>query len=595
MPAKAGVALVALLVVTPAMVSGAEYRLLGAIRGEVRNPAGTRQMGAVVGLYNRYERLIEKTLTDPSGRFEFRALAPDQYAVRVNLSTYVPANRSNIAVRAGMESYLSIELATIFSSIELVYTTPTPGSSLLTEDWKWVLRSSGVTRPVLRALPGLDVHFPGGQPRAKRSNFELTRGLMRVSAGSDGSSSALGHEPDLGTAFALATSVFGGNEIRVLGNLGYASAMGVPVTAFRTSYSGISSPDVELTVRQVSMRYAAGHRLLGGPGGGAESPMLRTLSAKVMDQQQITEEVSLEYGALVEAVAFLDRMTMFSPFARLTTDLGDRGVVELAYSNGAPPLDLLAPASMEGSLQGDMVGLAMFPRVSLRGGHARVQRTESYEAGYRRLMGDWTLSTAAYAERVRDAAFTVAAPAGMYSSMDLLPDIASNSSIFNMGGYRTDGMMVSLARTLGQDWSAGMMIGWSGMLAPNGMVPVSGDPESMRTHLAVNRRLSGTARVNGLFRQSGTRLAATYVWTPEGVVPATHAWMTQRTGPQAGLNIQLRQPLPSSGFIPGRFEMTAEVRNLLAAGYTAIPAPDGRSIYLVQFPRSLRGGFNFIF
>jgi hypothetical protein len=134
MPVKAGVALVALLVVTPAMVSGAEYRLLGAIRGEVRNPAGTRQMGAVVGLYNRYERLIEKTLTDPSGRFEFRALAPDQYAVRVNLSTYVPANRSNIAVRAGMESYLSIELATIFSSIELVYTSPAPGSTLLTED-----------------------------------------------------------------------------------------------------------------------------------------------------------------------------------------------------------------------------------------------------------------------------------------------------------------------------------------------------------------------------------------------------------------------------------------------------------------------------
>ncbi|HPT27628.1 MAG TPA: hypothetical protein PLZ95_14505, partial [Bryobacteraceae bacterium] len=181
------------------------------------------------------------------------------------------------------------------------------------------------------------------------------------------------------------------------------------------------------------------------------------------------------------------------------------------------------------------------------------------------------------------------------SSMDLLPDIASNSSIFNMGAYRTDGMMVSLSRTLGQDWSAGIMTGWSGMLAPSSMDPVSVDPETMRSRLAVDRRMWGTARVNGLFRQTGTRLAATYVWTPEGVVPATHAWMTQRTGPQAGLNLQLRQPLPSSGIIPGRFEMIAEVRNLLAAGYTPIPAPDGRTIYLVQFPRSLRGGFNFIF
>ncbi len=592
---KAGVALLALLSVAPGVVSGAEYKMLGTITGEVRNPAGTTQMGAVVSLYNRYERLLQKTLTDASGRFQFRALTPDQYALRVNLSTYIPASRMNIPVKAGMESYLSIELATVFSSIELVYTAPASGSPLITEDWKWVLRSSGATRPVLRALPGLDVQLPGMPPRAKRANFELTRGLMRVSAGSDGASSVLGHEPDLGTAFALATSVFGGNELRVLGNLGYASSMGTPVTAFRTSYSGLSSPDVELTVRQVAMRHFAGQRLLGGPANSGDAPLLRTMSAKVMDKQQITDEVSLEYGAVLEAVAFLDRMTVFSPFARVTTDLGDSGVVELAYSSGAPPLDLLSPASMEGTLQSDMAGLAMFPRISLRGGHARVQRTESYEAGYRRLMGAWTYSAAAYYDSIRDAAFTVAAPAGLLSSMDLLPDIASNSSIFNMGSYQSDGVMVAVSRALGEDWSAGLSYGWSGMLAPNGAEAAGGDPAAMRSHFSVAHRMWGSARVNGLFRGTGTRLAGTYVWTPDGVVPATHAWMTQRMGPQAGLNVQLRQPLPSSGFIPGRFEMTAEVRNLLAAGYMPIPARDGRSIYLVQFPRSFRGGFSFIF
>jgi len=590
---KAGVALMAVLVGAPAM--GAEYRLLGVIKGEVRNPAGTRQMGAAVSLYNRFERLVQKTLTDASGRFEFRALAPDQYAVRVNLSTYVPANRSNIAVRAGMESFLSIELATIFSSIELVYTSPAPGASLLTDDWRWTLRSSGVTRPVLRALPGLDVQLPGLKPKAKRNNFELTRGLMRISAGSEGASSALGHEPDLGTAFALATSVFGGNELRVLGNLGYASSMGAPVTAFRTSYSGVSSPDVELTLRQVSMRHAAGLGLLGGPGSAPASPMLRTMSAKVMDQQQIMEGLSLEYGAVLEAVAFLNQMTVFSPFARLTADVAGNGVVELAYSSGAAPLDLLNPAPVEASLQGDMVGLAMFPRVSLSGGRARVQRTESYEAGYRRLMGAWTVATAAYADSVRDAAFTVAAPAGTFSSMDLLPDIASNSSIFNMGRFRTDGVMTALSRTLGQDWSAGVGAGWSGMLAPDAGGLFDGNPQSMRSGMRVTRHGWTAVRVNGLIRRSGTRMAATYVWTPDGVVPSTHAWMTQRMGPMAGMNLTVRQPLPSSGLIPGRFELTAEVRNLLAEGYTAVPAADGRTIYLIPFPRSLRGGFSFIF
>jgi hypothetical protein len=334
---------------------------------------------------------------------------------------------------------------------------------------------------------------------------------------------------------------------------------------------------------------------MGGYGSIADSPLLRTMSAKVMDSQQITDEIKLEYGGLLESVVFLDRMTIFSPFARLSTNLGDSGVVEMAYSSGAPPLDLLAPTAMEGTLQGDMVGLAMFPRVSLRGGHARVQRTESYEAGYRRLMGAWTLSTAAYYDSIRDSAFTVAAPAGALSPMDLLPDIASNSSIFNLGNYRSDGVMTSVARAFGDDWSAGVTFGWSGMLAPNGAEATGGDPAAMRSHFSVARRVWGSARVSGHFRDTGTRVAATYVWTPDGVVPSTHAWMTQRMGPQSGLNFQVRQPLPSSGFIPGRFEMTAEVRNLLAAGYMPIPARDGRTIYLVQFPRSLRGGFSFIF
>jgi hypothetical protein len=41
--------------------------------------------------------------------------------------------------------------------------------------------------------------------------------------------------------------------------------------------------------------------------------------------------------------------------------------------------------------------------------------------------------------------------------------------------------------------------------------------------------------------------------------------------------------------------MTAEARNLMAQGYLPITTPDGRRLWLVQFPRSLRGGLSFIF
>jgi hypothetical protein len=42
-------------------------------------------------------------------------------------------------------------------------------------------------------------------------------------------------------------------------------------------------------------------------------------------------------------------------------------------------------------------------------------------------------------------------------------------------------------------------------------------------------------------------------------------------------------------------EATADLRNLLAQGYLPLSLADGRSIVLVQNPRSFRGGLSFIF
>jgi hypothetical protein len=45
----------------------------------------------------------------------------------------------------------------------------------------------------------------------------------------------------------------------------------------------------------------------------------------------------------------------------------------------------------------------------------------------------------------------------------------------------------------------------------------------------------------------------------------------------------------------GRLEITADLRNLLAQGYLPMSTPQGRRVLLLHSPRSLRGGFNFIF
>src|SRR5260370_40528998 len=123
-------------------------------------------MGASVYLYNRYDEVVRRSLTNEQGRFVFDSLAPDLYSIRVILASFVPAVRRNIAVLPSSENRLEITLTSVLSTVGLTSSPAAPGT-LMTDDWKWVLRTSQATRPVLRLLPDwgpkvATVHAPGG-------------------------------------------------------------------------------------------------------------------------------------------------------------------------------------------------------------------------------------------------------------------------------------------------------------------------------------------------------------------------------------------------------------------------------------------------
>jgi hypothetical protein len=60
-------------------------------------------------------------------------------------------------------------------------------------------------------------------------------------------------------------------------------------------------------------------------------------------------------------------------------------------------------------------------------------------------------------------------------------------------------------------------------------------------------------------------------------------------------NIFIRQPIPGTGFLPGKMEALVDLRNLLAQGYVPVIGHDGRTLYLVQSARAVRGGLAFVF
>jgi hypothetical protein len=594
----AAVSLIAGVLTVGASAQNTDRRLFsGGIAGLVNNSSGVPQLGASVILFDPLNQIAGRAITDTSGSFLFPSLRPGSYSLRVTLASFLPALKRNILVQPGMRSMLSVSLAGALSTIELVYSSP--GSApIMSDDWKWVLRSSSATRPVLRMRQVVDVSEPGRRRSSSSAAFSGTRGMLKISAGDEGLVSQYGNEPDLGTAFALATSLFGKNQLQVSGNFGYSSTTGAPEAGFRTSYSRGAregtSLRVNLTVRQLQLPARAGMGLLTGQDGAA--PPLRTMSVGVVDRKSLSDSVRFEYGFSLESVSFLNTLNYFSPFGRVTYAPQDGESVEFAFSSGVPPAELF-PASREAGneMQSNLAALALFPRISLRNGQARVQRTENLEVAYRRTIGPRTYSLAAFQESVKNAALTLVAPAGSVPPSELLPDLLSNSAVFNAGDFVSTGYMASVTQAVLDSLNVTLAGGGGNALMPSAG-SLSGDhPDAIRRMLRHGQRRWLAVVVSSKIASTGTLYTASYRWSDGKSLTPGHIYLTQAVRPDVGLNFYVRQPVPDFPGLRGRVEATVDLRNLLAQGYLALATADGRQVLLLHTPRSLRGGFSFAF
>jgi len=571
----------------------APVQLSGAITGVVTDGLGVPQMGATVLLFNRQDRALEKLQTDERGRFKFAGLFPEVYAIRVTLATYLPAWKKEISVKPGMRSFLNVNLSALFSTIQLSYPTALESGSIMSDDWKWVLRSATSTRPVLRFAPA---GTPPATPLDRAGAFSETRGMLKVSAGDGSLWSSVNNEADVGTAFALATSLYGNNLLQVSGNVGYGSQTGVPSAAFRTSYArnfAGGTAEVSVTMRQLFLPARFSAALAGNE---AALPMLRSMSAGFDDSTRIADNVTLRYGLTVDAVTFLDRLSYFSPYARLTYSLGDAGEVQVSYTSGNARHDLGAGGSDASDLQNDLNTVGLFPRISLRDGRPKVQRGEQYEIGYSRRVGSRTYSVSGYHELVHNGALSIVAPEGIFGGRDILRDSFTGNTIFNIGDHENSGFNAAVTQQLGEFVSATVSYSSEGALAIPDRELVSNSPDELRSMVRNSRKHAATARVSATMPVAGTHLVASYQWDGNRRwVMSGNVYSTDAVRPLAGLNVYVRQPLPRIAMLPWRMEATADLRNLLAQGYLPLSMANGQRVLLVETPRSFRGGLSFIF
>jgi hypothetical protein len=582
---------VACLAAPSTLPAAAPLRINGAITGTVSDNLGIPQMGATVLLFNRQDRTIQKAQTNDRGEFAFAGLLPDLYSIKVSLTTFLPAFKSGITVQSGRRSMLHVSLSTLLSTIQLAYPAALETGSIMSDDWKWVLRSATSTRPVMRFSPVT----PPAHSTTHAAVFSDTRGMLKVSAGEGSLASGVGNEADLGTAFALATSLYGNNLLQVSGNLGYGSQTGVPSAAFRTSYSrefAGGNPEVSVTMRQLYLPARLSAALAGNESA---LPMLRSMTAGFADESRIGDNVTLKYGVTLDAISFLDNVSYFSPYAKLTFATPDGGKVDITYTSGNGRPELSGDNS-DADLQQDLNTLGVFPRISLRSAQPKIQRGEQYEIGYSKKVGSRTYAVAAYHEVVRNAALSMVAPDGMFTGGDILPDIFTGNSIFNIGDHRNNGLTASVTQQIGEYVAASVTYGSEGALQVNGDEFNSNSPDDLRRMLRSGRKHAATARVTVTAPHAGTHMIASYQWTPEDRwVMSGNLYSTQAIRPMPGFNIVIRQPLPRVASLPWRMEATADMRNMLAQGYLPVNASNGQKLLLVEMPRSFRGGLSFIF
>lgn len=580
--------------------------ITGNLLGAVADSSGIPQIGATVQLFNKYARLIAKTRTVSGGRFAFADLPVDVYSIRVSLASFLPAARDKIAIKAGLDSVLQIHLATLFSNVELSYALP---EGAMTNDWKWVLRSSPATRPITRFLP-VEEEEASASAGMRPQIFSGTHAMLSMSGGDGGlidSDSMLG---DFGTGFALSTNVFGKNQVEVGGAIGQNSgfgpaAMGLAAIYSRSDAGGFGAPpEVTMTMTQIGVfgPQAPGTQSVGGAnltGGTA----IRTMSLSLYQTLDPIRGVHLEYGMTGESVDYLQHSSRISPFARMTVDVGKNGQAIVSYSDGGRPDELSAhqkyqAASETGIQDGDLIDtvntLARLPQLSYRGGRLELERTQSYEIGYNQRAGSRTYAVSAFYEDTSNGRINVAGAVSMLDGADLLSDGLSATSTYNIGSYQRNGLLASANQKITDSLDMALAYGRMGGFTANaaGLIDSSGVQERFLDEASHNIAAANLhARVPG----SGTRIYASYGWVDSGAVIPLHTFTSQNAYIMPGLNIDFRQPLPSFFGMPGRLELTANLRNLLAQGYLPFTSGDGHSLLIVQAPRDIRGGLNFIF
>jgi hypothetical protein len=316
---------------------------------------------------------------------------------------------------------------------------------------------------------------------------------------------------------------------------------------------------------------------------------LQALALTLSDTMQVMDFAEINYGAEYQTIQYQGRSAAFRPFGSIAVHLSPDSVVEYRYATSLP--DTRAAKGFD-SAPADLSESG--PRVTATNSATRIETARHQEVSYSRRYGKNCFQVAGFSDRINNAALLgVGNVDGSLGEGNILSDPFSQTFSYNGGSFATHGFRAVAQHQFSPALIATFDYSYGGVLTLGNLaVREAGTSENSFDTI---HRQAFAAKLSGKVPRSNTTLIASYKLTDGRALTPVDAFNVSAGQADPYLNLFVRQPLPSLNFLPGQMEALIDVRNLLAEGYTPILGQDGRTLYLVQAARSIRGGLAFSF
>ncbi len=555
----------------------------GSLAGVVSDSKGVPLMGATVMVIGptafateAASQTVERMITDAHGRFTIAHLVPGWYSLKVSSPTRLPEMRNGVRVEAGETVVATFVLTDILAPIRF----QVPGNSVSSwgDDWKWVLRTSSTTRPILRyheqppatKVASTDQKTP--LPRSARLAGVLPGSTLR---------DPLAEDFGMASVFAYLQPVSADSDVLAAGSFAPLGSGTVGTVLLRNQLQG--------EPRQVGLIF---HQFSLVPGQSAPPDatsnsfaQARGLVATYSETRLLAPKVTVTAGMDLSYLSAIDSVFAAQPHVNLEYQATPQTVLSAQFGS--------ARAEGSNSLLDRLSVLNAFPQITQRDGHLEMEQLNHAEVAINHRMGKSArVQAAAYHDGLRNAAVWGWGHStdGQAFAGNALPNPAGNGSVINGGNYQSTGFRAVFAQNFGSHVEVLGAYSSGSALSARAFVMQNSHPYTQGM-LMPEQTNSLIAKITADLPVTHTRFSTSYEWVSNDRVTLVDPAGQGNLQVQPYLGAQIRQPIPTPNFWPVHIDAVAEFQNLLSQGY--IPAAQGgqRPMVLSSGYHYIRGGF----